>query len=372
MEESERDLIKNSFGTPRNEEIPLSNTIYLDHAGAPLPSKSLLSSVFEELMNLPFGNPHSGGNDSAVSKIISEARRKTLSHFGAKEEDYEVIFTSGATAAIKLVGETFPWSDGSELWFPPNAHTSLLGLRGFTKEGRTRCVGDCGFYPALQQIYFARLADNHQNLCTKCSQLLDCLKMKGETSDRMVHNLIAVPGECNMSGAKLQLLTFANFVESLNAISKVNRFYWLLDAAKLAGSSGVDLSALDHAQRPHFVALSYYKIFGYPTGLGALIVKRDIMHILKKRLVFYYQYDLICIYNPCAATLEEALYWLVQWIEIFKYLNQSPVMNISKMVLQISMELQVQIFVAICSDVTKYLQLQRLDTDSILLTRLEE
>lgn len=30
-------------------------------------------------------------------------------------------------------------------------------------------------------------------------------------------------------------------------------------------------------------ALSYYKIFGYPTGLGALLVRRDALPLLRKR-----------------------------------------------------------------------------------------
>ena len=30
-------------------------------------------------------------------------------------------------------------------------------------------------------------------------------------------------------------------------------------------------------------ALSYYKIFGYPTGLGALLVRRDAVQVLRKR-----------------------------------------------------------------------------------------
>lgn len=29
-------------------------------------------------------------------------------------------------------------------------------------------------------------------------------------------------------------------------------------------------------------ALSFYKIFGYPTGLGALLVRRDSLQILRK------------------------------------------------------------------------------------------
>lgn len=34
---------------------------------------------------------------------------------------------------------------------------------------------------------------------------------------------------------------------------------------------------------PYLQAISYYKIFGYPTGLGALLVRKDAAEILQKR-----------------------------------------------------------------------------------------
>eukprot|EP01035_Chromulina_nebulosa_P019493 gene19493-25379_t len=58
---------------------------------------------------------------------------------------------------------------------------------------------------------------------------------------------------------------------------------WLLDASKLVSTSPLDLSMIETHERPHFICLSFYKIFGYPTGLGALIVRKDIAHILTKR-----------------------------------------------------------------------------------------
>ena len=50
----------------------------------------------------------------------------------------------------------------------------------------------------------------------------------------------------------------------------------LLDAAKLAQSFPPDLS-----RNPvHFVTLSFYKVFGYPTGIAALIVRTDVLPLL--------------------------------------------------------------------------------------------
>ena len=59
--------------------------------------------------------------------------------------------------------------------------------------------------------------------------------------------------------------------------------YTLLDAAALASTAPLDLS--DSATAPDFVALSFYKIFGFP-NIGALIVRKDSAHVLESRRYF--------------------------------------------------------------------------------------
>lgn len=59
--------------------------------------------------------------------------------------------------------------------------------------------------------------------------------------------------------------------------------YTLLDAAALASTAPLDLS--DTATAPDFVALSFYKIFGFP-NIGALIVRKDSAHVLEQRRYF--------------------------------------------------------------------------------------
>ena len=46
---------------------------------------------------------------------------------------------------------------------------------------------------------------------------------------------------------------------------------YLLDAAAFVPTSKLDLSEV----KPDFVPISFYKMFGYPTGLGALIARRE-------------------------------------------------------------------------------------------------
>lgn len=59
--------------------------------------------------------------------------------------------------------------------------------------------------------------------------------------------------------------------------------YTLFDAAALASTAPLDLS--DAATAPDFVALSFYKIFGFP-NIGALIVRKDSAHVLESRKFF--------------------------------------------------------------------------------------
>ncbi|KAK6759843.1 hypothetical protein RB195_021420 [Necator americanus] len=58
----------------------------------------------------------------------------------------------------------------------------------------------------------------------------------------------------------------------LNVIEDLQQQGWsvCLDAAALVSSSPLLLSEI----RPHFMAISFYKMFGFPTGLGALLIRR--------------------------------------------------------------------------------------------------
>jgi selenocysteine lyase/cysteine desulfurase len=52
----------------------------------------------------------------------------------------------------------------------------------------------------------------------------------------------------------------------------------LLDAAAYVPTHRLDLKAAP----ADFVAMSFYKMFGYPTGLGALVFRTDVVPMLHK------------------------------------------------------------------------------------------
>lgn len=80
------------------------------------------------------GNPHSGNPMSDASNTaLHKLRRRILGFFHANEEAFRVIMTSGATAAIRLVGESFPFTRESTLVFLFDNHTSCIGIRNYAE-----------------------------------------------------------------------------------------------------------------------------------------------------------------------------------------------------------------------------------------------
>ena len=76
----------------------------------------------------------------------------------------------------------------------------------------------------------------------------------------------------NFNGRKYPL----SWIKELQSASESN--FVLLDAASYVSTNNLDLSRV----KPDFVVMSFYKMFGYPTGLGALLVRNTSSGILEK------------------------------------------------------------------------------------------
>jgi molybdenum cofactor sulfurtransferase len=118
--------------------------VYLDHAGSTLYSELQMEYIFKDFTSNVFGNPHSQSDiSSATSDLIADARHQVLEYFNASPEDYSCLFTSGATAALKLVGETFPWTQDSNFLYTMENHNSVLGIREYAlAQGASACAVD--------------------------------------------------------------------------------------------------------------------------------------------------------------------------------------------------------------------------------------
>ncbi|GAB2223609.1 hypothetical protein Droror1_Dr00017750 [Drosera rotundifolia] len=260
----------------------LNGTVYLDHAGATLYSELQMEAVFRDLTSNLYGNPHSRSDSSmATANIIGECRQKVLDYFNASAKEYKCIFTSGATAALKLVGETFPWSSQSCLTYTMDNHNSVIGLREYALNHDASVSA----IELEETVDHALPSKNRPSIKISQHPLLGRKGTKLWEKDFTgnAFHLFAFPSECNFSGAKFSL----DLVRTVKEQSEGNfgdlpfrkgRWFVLIDAAKGCTTDPPDLSKFP----ADFVVMSFYKLFGYPTGLGALLVRSEATKLMKK------------------------------------------------------------------------------------------
>jgi molybdenum cofactor sulfurtransferase len=226
--------------------------VYLDYTGASLYAESQLQKHFEMLRSGVFGNPHSANPTSeAMTDHVERARRYVLNYFNAGADDYILVFTQNASGALKLVGESYPFSPGSRYLLSFDNHNSVNGIREFA---RTKSA-IIAYAPLLTPGLHFEMA--------RLDALLD-------QADPAHDNLFAYPAQSNFSGVKHPL--------ELVARAKTKGWDVLLDAAAYVPTNRLDLTVV----QPDFVSVSFYKMFGYPTGVGALLIRRSVFAKLKR------------------------------------------------------------------------------------------
>ncbi|XP_053996979.1 molybdenum cofactor sulfurase 1 [Hylaeus anthracinus] len=254
-----------------NDFTRIKDECYLDHAGATLYSDKQIKNITNDLHHSLYGNPHSFGTASnETGNIIDRMRHVILNHFHTSSDDYTVIFTSSATASLKTVADTFLFtkdgtnsSQSGHFVYTQDNHTSVLGMREIVakKGAKITCLSHNNAFKVF------------------CSPLHSLTSSKQNSNSLFVY-----PAQCNFSGLKYPL----KWIESVhngmlsNTISNTStKWYVLLDASAFVSTNDLDLSLY----KPDFVCLSFYKMFGYPTGIGALLVKNSSADVLHK--VYY-------------------------------------------------------------------------------------
>jgi selenocysteine lyase/cysteine desulfurase len=226
--------------------------VYLDYTGAGLYAESQLREHLELLRSSVFGNPHSiNPTSTAMTELVEHARAAVLEFFRASAEEYEAIFTPNATGALRLVGEAFPFRPGDRFLLTFDNHNSVNGIREFARARGAETTYVPSVAPELRvdegllPRYLTEVGGEH-------------------------HNLFAYPAQSNFSGVQ----------HPLEWIDQARAHGWdvLLDAAAYVPTNRLDLSRW----HPDFVALSFYKLFGWPTGVGALLARREALERLER------------------------------------------------------------------------------------------
>ncbi|RPA82468.1 PLP-dependent transferase [Ascobolus immersus RN42] len=378
----------------RKKEYPhMKGSIYLDHAGTTIYSRTLIDTYHSSLSTNLYGNPHSSNPSSALSsKAIAKTRKQVLAFFNADPEEYDIVFTSNATQALKLVADGFAGHQGGwDYRLHWDAHTSLVGVRALAdgyeyseddeaveewlvkeKEGvpkscckpkelveRQSCCqpkvvvkkhscykpqvvetpscckpnvpmveqdsccstkkevlqnspsASCcaekapGAEKAEETILSCCSSDTASTACsskndapmhtekaafcefvepsstdTAAPEVLYCFpeeqaaRFDPPKTQRL--GLFAWPAQSNFSGRRLPT---SEWCRSL----RKNKPFWysLVDAASYAMTSPIDVSEM----QPDFMAISFYKIFGYP-DLGGLIIRKSSSRLLRSKKFF--------------------------------------------------------------------------------------
>ena len=186
-----------------------------------------------------------------TTELVECARAAVLAFFGASPDEYVAIFTPNATGALRLVGEAYPFRQGDRFLLTFDNHNSVNGIREFARArgAETTYVPseapDLRVDDELLPRYLTEVAGDH-------------------------HNLFAYPAQSNFSGVQ----------HPLEWIEQAHDHGWdvLLDAAAFVPTNRLDLSRW----HPDFVSVSFYKMFGWPTGVGALVARRDALAKLER------------------------------------------------------------------------------------------
>lgn len=241
------------FNALRQKEyarLDSNKQVYLDYTGGNLYATSQLQQHHQLLEDNIFGNPHSTNPTSMfATQLVAAARNAVLDFFNA--QDYFCIFTPNASGALKIVGENYPFEENGTLLYFADNHNSVNGISNY-------CKNNGGSF-------------DHIPLHVEDLTIQDDIALEKLQHNTCKNKLFAFPAQSNASGVKHDLGWIAK--------AKENGWDVLLDAAAFVPTSPLDLQTV----QPDFVCVSFYKIFGYPTGIGCLLIHKNSFPKLHKR-----------------------------------------------------------------------------------------
>jgi selenocysteine lyase/cysteine desulfurase len=306
--------------------------VYLDYTGSGLAASAQIHHHNERLSQNLYGNPHSSNPTSAAAtEAMDRTRAHILAHLNASPDEYTVIFTANATGAARLVGEAYPFSKHTRLVLTADNHNSVNGIREFARARGARTTYIPLQQPSLRTATsdvlaalppkrtlldrlpptcrtIIRRSDRNLNTFTKTnpnekpssnpspSPLPSSSPSHPQDRPKTPRGLLAYPAQSNFTGVRNPL--------SWIRLAHQRGYHVLLDAAAYLPTSSLDLSSRPSSKssscknpkgdsedeegeeeegdcQPDFVIVSWYKLFGFPTGVGCLVARRSALEVLR-------------------------------------------------------------------------------------------
>lgn len=262
-----------------NEFNNLKNQIYLDYAANSIYPSSLIKQYYEKLTIHDessgswslFSNPHSHSQSGFYTNLFTQStRQKILGLFNTNLNEYDVVFVQNATSGLKLLIESFNFGrfDSSKVSSEPcskpyfaylnDNHTSVIGLREIVWSLRSGV-----------DVHF--LTENESCEGFFDSKLIENFNNNQQYLNSALNNLLILPAQSNFNGRRYNL-DLIEKIKSKGINSNLNKesLFLCLDTASYTSTSFLNLKEY----KPDFLVVSFYKMFGFPTGIGALIIRK--------------------------------------------------------------------------------------------------
>ncbi len=228
----------------RTEYFRLDNLeqVYLDYAGSNLYPQTLVDNQYNLLSEGVLGNPRGYSTSASMSRsLIESARDAVIDHFDA--DDYYCLFTDNSSD-LNAFGEHYPFSPDSILLSSIDSARPLNSLRHICQEKGG-------------ELDFIKL--RVEDLSIDAPALYDSLDKHNNKGTK----LMAFPAQSSISGTN----------HGLAHVQNAQNLGWevLLEADTYTATNPLSLKKI----QPEFVSISFYKMFGMPTGLGCLLVRKD-------------------------------------------------------------------------------------------------
>lgn len=184
------------------------------------------------------------------------------------------MLVRSATAAIQKLGEAFPFTRNSQFVYTVSNHNSVLGVREYALKGKSSIAalledevekwiqGGPGSEIPRELFQPSEHCYNDDVLLpvVEDDESVFGYRHHSENKTKVEYNLFAYPGEDNFEGVLFPL----RWIKQVQALSTPEK-QWkvLLDAAAFVPKHRLNLTETP----ADYVCVSFYKLFGLPTGI---------------------------------------------------------------------------------------------------------
>ena len=225
----------------------LQNNIYMDYAKESIFADSQFQEIIKDFNTHVYGNTHSESPSATLStEQVQQARTFLINSLGITSlTEYVVVFTYSYAQALKVVAESFPYTEKSKFFYSSTSSNNILGLRGFVEKAGGK------------------------------SELFDITKKSEFSFEDNSTNIISFPLIDEFTG---EVLTIEKMKQLINTPKGTSNYtITLADASLYLANHKLDLKQTPFTA----IAMSFERIFGFP-NLGCAIISGELIPKLKK------------------------------------------------------------------------------------------